>query len=79
MNQLDAIETINFEPLAAATDRLLPHRGRIPQHRPDTDQPSPDRTVIVRPRGRHFDATTIFVSSVVSGLFLAFATFAALA
>jgi hypothetical protein len=32
MHALDAIEAINFEQLATATDRLLLRRGRLPKH-----------------------------------------------
>ena len=83
MYDLDAIETINFEQLATATDRLLLHRGQVPKHRPSTKQieplpGSPECTVIVRPRRRSFDATTLLVSSVATGMFVAFATIAAL-
>lgn len=52
MYELQAIETINFQPLAAATDRLLLHWGPRPWHAPGTEQISPDRTAIVRPRRR---------------------------
>jgi hypothetical protein len=79
MYELDAIETVNFGPPATATDRRLLHRWHIPQHWPSTGQSSPDRTIIVRPRKRDFDAATILVSSLVSGVFFAFAAFAALA
>jgi len=46
----------------------------------ESDGATPDRTMIVRPRRRPrgFDTTTILVSSVVSGAFLAFAAIAAL-
>ena len=79
-----AIETINFEQLATATDRLLLYRGQVPQHRPSTKQigpgaDGPERTVIVRPRRRSFDRATVLISSVATGLFVAFAALAALA
>jgi hypothetical protein len=57
MYELQAIETINSQPLAAATDRLLLHWGRPSWHAPGTDQISPDRTAIVRPRRRDLDVT----------------------
>ena len=44
----------------------------------ESDGATPDRTMIVRPRPRGFDTTTILVSSVVSGAFLAFAAIAAI-
>lgn len=83
MHDLDAIETINLEQLATATDRRLLHRGCVPRHHPSTSElapaaGAPDRTMIVRPRRRDFDATTILVSSVATGLFFAFAIVAAL-
>lgn len=83
MEDLEAIEAINFEQLATATDRLLLHRGRVPRHRPSTQElarleDSPERTMIVRPRRRGFDAGTLLVSSVATGVLAAFATFAAL-
>lgn len=85
MYNLDAIETINFEQIATATDRLLLHRGRVPKHRPSqrtlarpVAAPAPEHTMIVRTRRRGFDGTTILVSSVVSGAFFAFAAIAAL-
>ena len=34
MYDADAIEAINFEQLATATDRLLLRRGRLPRYRP---------------------------------------------
>lgn len=79
-----AIETINFEQLATATDRLLLYRGQVPPHRPSTKPlapgaDAPERTVIVRPRRRSFDRATVLISSVATGLFVAFATLAALA
>jgi hypothetical protein len=78
MHELDAIETINFDQLATAMDRLLLYRGRLPQHRRRPEQISPDRTLIVRPRRRDFDAATIVVSSLVSGLLFAFVALAGL-
>jgi len=85
MYDLDAIETINFEQLATATDRLLLHRGRVPRYRPSTNPTDPEsieRTVIVRrrrrPRGRLGASTRLLVSSVVTGLCFALATLAAL-
>lgn len=83
MYNLDAIETINFEQLATATDRLLLHRGRVPKHRPAQRPlrpaaPAADHTVFVRTPRRSFDSTTILVSSVVTGAFFAFAAIAAL-
>lgn len=65
MHGLDAIKTIHFGQLATARD---------------PDATAPDRTLIVRPRRlrRGVDATTILVSSVVSGAFFAFAAVAVL-
>ncbi|HWO26101.1 MAG TPA: hypothetical protein VNO30_45555 [Kofleriaceae bacterium] len=83
MYELDAIETINVDQLTTAMDRLLLHRGRLPQHRLHPEPSPAERTVLVRPRRsvrprrlapprRHdFDAQTIVVSSLVScALFL---------
>lgn len=83
MEHLEAIEAINFEQLVTATDRLLLHRGRVPRHRPSTNpiavlEEAPERTMIVRPRRRGFDQRTLLVTSVATGVFTAFATFAAL-
>jgi hypothetical protein len=78
MHDLDAIETINFEQLATATDRLLLHRGQVPKHRPSATELAPDHTIVIRPSRRSFDSTTILVSSVATAMFFAFATIAAL-
>jgi len=78
MHDLEAIETINIEQLATATDRLLLHRGQVPRHRPDTQPISPARTMIVRSHRRGFDATTVLVSSIATSVFCAFATVAML-
>jgi hypothetical protein len=79
MFDLDAIETINFEQLATATDRLLLHRGQVPRHRLDSKPFDPERTVLVRRRRRRgFVATGLLVSSVVTGVLSAFAAIAVL-
>jgi hypothetical protein len=88
MQDLEAIEAINFEQLATATDRLLLHRGRVPRHRtgpspivpvaPVPVEDAPERTVIVRPRRHRFDSRTLLVSSVATCVFSAFAAIAAL-
>jgi hypothetical protein len=41
MYDADAIEAINFEQLATATDRLLLRRGRLPRYRPSMPSLAP--------------------------------------
>jgi hypothetical protein len=41
MYDADAIEAINFEQLATATDRLLLRRGRLPRYRPSLPSLAP--------------------------------------
>jgi hypothetical protein len=83
MYHLDAIEAINFEQLATATDRLLLHGGRLPRHRPSASQGAsadgaPERTALMRAQRGGVHAPTILVSSVVTGALVGFATFAGL-
>jgi len=41
MYDADAIEVINFEQLATATDRILLRRGRLPRYRPSLPSLAP--------------------------------------
>jgi hypothetical protein len=88
MHGLEALVTPRFGGLATAPARKtllwgVPASSRGDRPRPAAARPDEDaseHTVIMRPRRlrRGFDATTILVSSVVSGAFVAFAAIAVL-
>jgi hypothetical protein len=67
MYDADAIEAINFEQLATATDRLLVRGGRVSKRRPSTpslvhgSQPRPVAGTVAAQRSDalHFERTTI--------------------